>query len=68
MLLTEPIPPQPADDAGRDVDQRLLSVCHRLLDWMAVKGFDFFPGYADLLAAVDAKEQAVIEDAKARIL
>ena len=67
MLYTEPLPPRPADDAGRDVDGNLLDACRRMLEEVGELGFDFLPSYAAMLAALDAKERAVIDEAKSRL-
>ena len=67
MLYTEPLPPRPADDAGRDVDGNLLDACRRMLEEVGELGFDFLPSYAVMLAAVDAKEWARNEAAKEQV-
>lgn len=64
MPALDPLPPTAADDCGGDVDQRLLSRCRFALEAMAAWGLDWTTAYSDLIAAMDAKEWAIIEAAK----
>ena len=64
MLYTEPLPPSSADDAGRDVDGKLMRACYRMLEEVGELGFDFLPSYAAMLAALDAKERDINDTAK----
>ena len=50
-----------------DPDQELLAAAREALQTMADCCIDFTHGYARLLAAVDAKERAVIDEAKAMV-